>query len=468
MHFTIFPAETYQQRRAGLCRLLPKGLILLLGNEETGMNYRDNVYPFRQDSSFLYYFGLDTPGLAAVIDPSSGKEIVFGNELTMDQIIWTGPLPSLREMAAAVGVRETRPFDELAGFLAAEKNAGNTIHYLPPYRGTNQMRLSAWLQIPLAQVAQQASEPLIRAIVQQRAVKDPLEVAAIEEAVDISADMHLAAMQQLRPGMKEYELAAIVLEAAHRAGGRLAYNTICTIEGQVLHNHYYGNTIRKGDMVLLDAGAENPMHYAGDLTRTFPAARSFTTRQKEVYQVVFDSLAHASSLLAPGTRFIDVHAQACEALLKGLKAIGLVKGDPAEAVQAGVHTLFFQCGLGHMMGLDVHDMEDLGEPLVGYSDTVRKRTDFGWKSLRLGRELEEGFVLTVEPGVYIIPELIDRWKAEKKHPDFVNYELLESYRDFTGVRIENNFLVTANGSKRLGKYLPMTVAEVEAIRSAAV
>ncbi|GAO41338.1 putative aminopeptidase [Flavihumibacter petaseus NBRC 106054] len=433
-----------------------------MGNEESGMNYRDNTYPFRQDSTFLYYFGLDVAGLAAVIDPESGAEILFGNELTMDQIIWTGPLPSLREMAAAAGITTVEPFDALPGWL---KKAGalHTVHYLPPYRELNQMRLAEWFGIPVAQVPDKVSVPLIEAVVRQRAIKEAIEATAIEEAVSISVDMHHAAMKHVKPGMKEHELAAKVLEVAHAAGGRLSYNVICTIEGQVLHNHYYGNTIRNGDLVLLDAGAEQVMHYAGDLTRTFPAGGKFTNQQREVYDVVLNSLERAAGQLHPGKRFIDIHALACEALLQGLKEIGLFMGDPAEGVQEGAHTLFFQCGLGHMMGLDVHDMEDLGEQYVGYSPQLAKRKDFGWKYLRLGRELEAGYVLTVEPGIYIIPELIDRWKAENKLAGMINYPLLEKYRHFTGIRIENNYLITATGSRLFGKPLATTAAEVEAM-----
>jgi Xaa-Pro aminopeptidase len=244
----------------------------------------------------------------------------------------------------------------------------------------------------------------------------------------------------------------------------LSYPIILTVEGQTLHNHYHGNTMKDGQLLLVDAGAEQSMHYAGDLTRTFPVGRQFNTQQKEIFDIVLSALELATSLLKPGAHFIDIHTAASEELLRGLKSVGLVKGDPAEAVQAGVHTLFFQCGLGHMMGLDVHDMEDLGEQYVGYSDELKKRTDFGWKSLRLGKELEPGFVLTVEPGIYIIPQLLDRWKAENKLSDFINYEALGAYRNFSGIRIENNFLITHTGHQRLGKYLPDTAREIESIR----
>jgi Xaa-Pro aminopeptidase len=464
MHFKLFPQPVYINRRTILKKMIGSGLIVLLGNEESGMNYKDNTYPFRQDSSFLYYFGLDVAGLAAVIDTDSGEEIIFGNELSIDDIIWTGPLPTIKEMAESVGIHNTKPYQLISKFITAAKNAGRKVHFLPPYRPENNIKLAEWLQVQVSELSTISSEELVKAIVAQRSIKEDIELVAIEEAVSISADMHFTAMHQAKIGMKEYELAAKVMDVAYGAGGRLSYPVILTVEGQVLHNHYHGNTMQDGHLLLVDAGAEQSMHYAGDLTRTFPVGRQFSTQQREMYDIVLSALELATSMLKPGALFIDIHAAAAEELLRGLKLVGLVKGDPAEAVRAGAHTMFFQCGLGHMMGLDVHDMEDLGEQYVGYSDELKKRTDFGWKSLRLGKELEPGFVLTVEPGIYIIPELIDRWKAENKLADFINYDALEAYRNFTGIRIENNFHITHTGHRRLGKYLPDSSKEIESIR----
>lgn len=461
MQFNLFPKEVYINRRKKLQELVGEGLILLMGNQESSMNYKDNWYPFRQDSTFLYYFGLDVAGLAAIIDTESGATTIFGNELSMDDIIWTGPLPTVHEMAEMVGVPSTAPYGKVRAIVQDAQAHGRTIHILKPYRPENSIQLAAWL-CTAPELAD--SVTLIKAIIKQRAHKEDIEIKEIEDAVSISADMHMAAIRHARPGMKEYELVAKVEEVAAAANGRLAYPVILTINGQVLHNHYHGHTIQEGQMILNDAGAENAMHYAGDLTRTFPVGREFTSRQKEIYQIVLGSMDHAISLLRPGITFREVHAQASETLLSGLKAIGLVKGDPAEAVAAGVHTLFFQCGLGHMMGLDVHDMEDLGEEYVGYTDTLKKSREFGWKSLRLGRELEKGYVLTVEPGIYMIPELIDRWAAEKKLEHFINYKAVAAYRDFGGIRIEDNFLITEDGSHKLGKHLPKTLKEIEALR----
>jgi Xaa-Pro aminopeptidase len=428
------------------------------------MNYKDNCYPFRQDSTFLYYVGIDQPGLAVIFDLDENKEILFGENAGIDDIIWTGPQPLVQELAESVGIASSDNGAQLASLLAAARKAQRPLHILPPYRPENKIKLAAWLGCSIEQLQEFISEPLIRSVISQREIKEDRELYEMDKACSISADMHLVAMQYARPGMKEYELAAQVEAIALANYGRLSYPTILTINGQTLHNHYHGNTIREGDMVLIDAGAETTMHYAGDLTRTFPVSKQFTTRQHELYNVVLNALEHAIALLRPGIQYKEVHTQACIKLVEGLTAVGLMKGNAQEAVAAGAHTMFFQCGLGHMIGLDVHDMEDLGEPLVGYDDQLKKSKEFGWKSLRLGKTLQTGFTLTVEPGIYIIPELIDRWKAEQKNAAFINYELLNDYRTFGGIRIEDNFVITENGSKKLGKPLPKKPEEIEAFR----
>ncbi|MGZ3872984.1 MAG: aminopeptidase P family protein [Mucilaginibacter sp.] len=467
MDLHLFEQQVYTGRRQVLKQHISNdGLILLMGNDDSSMNYKDNTYLFRQDSSFLYYFGLDTHGLAAIIDTDTGEEVIFGNELTIDDIVWTGTLPTVSEMAALVGVSLTKPYDQVIHYIHKALSAGRPVHILPPYRPENKIKLAAWLNSSLEDIARYVSVKLVKAVVAQRVIKTPLEVAELEKAVDISIDMQLAVIRHARPGIKEYELVAKAHETAIAANARLGYPAIITTHGQTLHTHYYGNTLQEGRMVLSDIGAENAMHYGGDLTRTFPVGKTFTTRQKELYEVVLASMDHAISLLKPGTRYKDIHLAACQKLVEGLVQAGLMKGDPAEAVAAGAHTMFFQCGLGHMLGMDTHDMEDLGEQYVGYTDNLKKETElFGLKSLRLGRELEAGFVLTVEPGIYIIPELIDRWQAEWKYEDFINYDILNTYRDFGGIRIEDNFLITETGSQLLGKYLPKTLEEIEGLKA---
>lgn len=466
MELHLFDQQVYTGRRQVLKQNMAQdGLILLLGNDDSSMNYRDNTYPFRQDSTFLYYFGLDVHGLAAVIDTDTGEEVIFGNELTIDDIVWTGTLPTVSEMASMVGVTQTKPYDQVLHYVHKALIAGRKVHIIPPYRPENKIKLATWFNTSLEDVAGYVSVKLIKAVISQRVIKTPLEVAEMEKAVSISVDMMKAVIAHTRPGIKEYELVAKAHETAIAHNARLGYPAIITTHGQTLHTHYYGNTLQEGRMVLSDIGAENNMCYGGDLTRTFPVGRTFTGRQKDLYEVVLSSMDHAISMLKPGVRYKDIHLAAAQKLVEGLTQAGIMKGDAVEAVEVGAHTMFFQCGLGHMLGMDTHDMEDLGEPYVGYTDTLKKETSiFGLKSLRLGRELEAGFVLTVEPGIYVIPELIDRWQAEKKYADFINYDVLNTYRDFGGIRIEDNFLITDTGYHLLGKYLPKTLKEIEAMK----
>jgi Xaa-Pro aminopeptidase len=464
MNKYMFDQATYKARREKLKMRVGKGLILLPGNEDSSMNYRDNLYPFRQDSSFLYFFGLDKPGLAAIIDIDNDRVVVYGKELTMDEIVWTGPLPSLAEQAAAAGIGLTEPVTALAPVLSSAQGSGRTIHFLPPYRPENILKLSAWLGVAPHSLREHASVPLIKAVVEQRSIKTAEEVGQIEEAVNTTAAMHLAAIKGARDGMTEAQLAAGLQAIAIAAGGNLSFPTILTVNGQVLHNHYGPTVMREGRIAICDSGAENAMHYAGDMTRTFPVGKRFSTLQREMYEIVLGAQEAAVAALRPGVLFRDVHSLAARKLMEGLNALGVTKGDPEAAVEAGAHTIVFQCGLGHMMGLDVHDMEDLGEEYVGYTEALKKGTAFGWKSLRLGRALEAGFVVTIEPGLYFIPELMDQYRAEGKYRDFINYDRLEGLRGFGGIRIEEDLLITAEGSRLLGKPLAKTADDIEALR----
>ncbi|MCX6922574.1 MAG: Xaa-Pro aminopeptidase, partial [Verrucomicrobia bacterium] len=387
----MFSVQTYIERREQLKRRLNcGGLLLFLGNEESSMNYADNTYHFRQDSTFLYYFGVDQPGYAAIIDLDEDRTTVFADDLTIDAIVWTGNLPSVAELAARGGVKETRPTAALAEALVQAKAKGRQIHFLPPYRPENKIKLADLLEVSPAKAMDKASLPFIRAVVEMRAVKSVEEIEEIEQGVNISVDMHMAAMRMVRPGMKEVEVAARVTEIALAAGGNLSFPVIATIHGETLHNHAHHNTLKRGDIFLLDCGAETAMHYAGDLSSTFPVDRTFTSRQKDVYSVVLVAHLAAIEKVGPGIPMREVHRTACRSLAEGLKGLGLMKGDLDEAVAQGAHALFFQCGTGHMLGLDVHDMEDLGEVWVGYEGQP-KSTQFGLKSLRLARPLKPGF-----------------------------------------------------------------------------
>ena len=428
------------------------------------MNYRANTYHFRQDSNFLYFFGLDQPGLAAVLDVDAGEEIIFGDELTMEDVVWTGPLPTIAEQANRVGIAKTLPFNLLGDFMKKGVEQGRAVHFTPPYRHDNMILLSDMLDQPVAKLKENASETLIRAIVAQRSYKSAEEVAEMERAVNISGAMQVAVMKAAAVGKKEAELAGIAAGIATGMGGALAYGIIMTINGQVLHNHHHYNTLQSGQLLLGDHGAETHLHYAGDLTRTCPVDKKFTGRQRDIYNLVLDAEVSAIESLKPGLPYLDVHLAAARRMAEGLKSLGLMKGDLDEAVAQGAHALFFPHGLGHQIGLDVHDMEDLGEDFVGYSDEIKRSKLFGTAYLRLGRALEPGFVLTVEPGLYFIPELIDQWEAEGKFTDFINYGALKDWRSFGGIRIEDNVLVTEDGHRVLCKPVPKTVEEIEALR----
>lgn len=457
---SYFSKETYIGRRQQLKERVGSGLLLFLGNDQAPMNYADNTYSFRQDSTFLYYFGLDHDGLAAVINIDDDREIIFGNDPTIDDIVWMGTQPPLAEKAERVGVSETLPLSRLADYVK-----GKQVHYLPPYRGEHQVKLQELLGIAPAAQAAGASIPFIRAVVDMRNHKTAEEIAEIEKAVDVSVEMHLAMMRMVRPGVHEAEVRAAVTAIAQQGGGDISFPVIATTHGQTLHNHGYIHTAQAGDMFLLDAGAEVASHYCGDLSSTYPVSGTFDGRQRVIFDICLNAHRTAVAALAPGVPFRDVHLKACTAIAEGMKSIGLMKGNIDEAVQAGAHAMFFPCGLGHMMGLDVHDMENLGEVWVGY-DGQPKSTLFGIKSLRLARPLEPGFVFTIEPGIYFIPELIDRWRAEGRFADFLCYDAIDQFRDFGGLRNEEDYLITADGCRRLGtKYKPMTPEEMAAAGS---
>lgn len=463
----MFKKVTYQSRRTQLVKDVKSGLILLLGNDDVGMNYGANVYHFRQDSSFLYFVGIDQPGLAAVIDTENGITTVYGDESTLEDIVWTGAQPSIQDKAAQVGIDKTERKSELAEALASAQGAGRKIHFLPPYRAKNQRKIQLFLGIQPEAQKGAASKVLINAVVAQRSYKSAEEIVEMEKAVDISRAMHVAVMKAAKAGMKEAQLAGIAHGIAMAAEGHPAYPIIMTVKGQILHSHDHSNVLKSGQLILGDYGGETKTHYAGDITRTFPVDETFTQQQREIYEIVLKAENDCIAACMPGVAYRDVHSKAAQIIGEGLKDLGLMKGDISEAVAQGATALFFPHGLGHHIGLDVHDMEDLGEDFVGYSEHVKRSDLFGTAYLRLGRELEKDFVLTVEPGIYFIPELMDRWQADGKFTDFINYEKLAPYRDFSGIRIEDDVLITENGNRVLGKAIPKTVSEIEELRGGA-
>ncbi|MFH1936635.1 MAG: aminopeptidase P family protein [Bacteroidota bacterium] len=459
----MFPSSIYKDRRNRLRNEVHGGLIFFPGNQEVSFNYPANTYAFRQDSNFLYFFGLDQPDLAGIMDLDSGKDVLLGNDVEIDDIIWMGHQPSIHERGNQVGVEETCAMSELEEVLRLAHSSGRPVHYLPPYRGETIIQLSELLAQPLSGIRNQASEELIRGVVKLRMKKDQIEVQEMENMVDVAWLMHTTAMKMARHGTIEKEIAGTIEGIALSQGCGVSFPVILTINGQTLHNHYHGNMLVPGRMLVIDAGAESEYHYASDITRTVPVGGEFSLRQKEIYDIVLAANMAAIKAVKPGVFFRDIHLLAAREITRGLIALGIMKGDVDESVSNGAHTMFFPHGLGHPIGLDVHDLEGLGENVVGYDQEIQRSKEFGLGFLRFGRKLQEHFVMTIEPGIYFIPELIDIWKAEGKHTDFINYDLVESYKDFGGIRIEDDVLVTAKGSRVLGRPIPKTVEEIEAI-----
>jgi Xaa-Pro aminopeptidase len=459
----MFDTRIYVQRRSRLKEKIKSGLILFLGNEESPMNYPGNPYHFRQDSTFLYFFGLDFPSLAAVIDIDEDKEIVFGNEVEIEDIIWMGFQPLLIIRATASGIKETAPLNQLEETVKKAIQKGKKVHYLPPYRPETKLKIAQLLDLQPDVIQDNASKELIKEVVAQRSVKIDEEIDEIEKAHSVTYEMHTTAMRMAKAGVYEREIVGEIEGIAFSHGCHLAFPTILTINGQILHNHYHGNVLKEGRLLVNDSGAESEMHYASDITRTFPVGGKFTEKQREIYEIVLNSQNTAIQSIKPGIKYREVHLKISKIIASGLKDLGLIKGDIEDAVREGVHAMFFPHGLGHLMGLDVHDMEDLGEDYVGYDDKTKRSDQFGFAYLRFAKELQPGHVLTVEPGIYFIPALIDKWKGEKKLTQFIDYERVDKYRDFGGIRIEDNVLVTESGSRVLGKSIPKKIEEVEEI-----
>ena len=462
----MFPKEVYRKRRQRLAADVGTGVILFLGNDLSPMNYPDNFYPFRQDSSFLYFWGQDIPDLTAAIDIDASREIVFGDEITLEASVWSGAAPSLRSLCEKAAINETAPAGQLHEFIRGAVKSNRPVHILPQYRAGNTLKISRLLgRVPEA-IAETVSPELIRAVVSQRSAKSDAEIEQIETALDITCAMHTMAMQMTSPGKYELEIVSAMESLAYsRGGSRMSYPTIFSINGDILHNQFHGNIMQNGDLAVNDSGAESPMHYASDITRTIPVGGTFSPRQKDIYGIALAAQENAIQAMRPGIEFRDVHKLSCRIITEGLQQLGLMQGDVDESVDQGAHALFQPAGLGHMIGLDVHDMEGLGEDFVGYTDTITRSSLFGTNRLRMARPLEAGFMMTVEPGIYFISQLIDRWKAEKKFLQFIDYDKVEAFKGFGGVRVEDNVLVTEEGVRVLGPPIPKSMEDVEALAS---
>jgi Xaa-Pro aminopeptidase len=459
----MFKSEVYLKRRSGLHKRMKSGVGLFIGNLDSPMNYPANPYHFRQDSDFLYYFGLDLQGLTGLMDFDSGKDWVFGNEVDLDDIIWMGPQPSVKELAEKCGISNTASPSKLETVLKDAISKKRKIHFLPSYRAETKMTLGRLLGENPCELKTKASTDLIRAVVSMRSIKDSIEIEEIEKAMGIAYEMHVTAMKMCKPGTREQEIFGTIEGIALARGGGSAFPIILSINGQTLHNHDHSNILQKGRMMVTDAGAETNLHYSSDITRTTPVGGKFSQKQKEIYEVVLKANTEAIKAAKPGFSNKELHLNACRVIASSLKELGLMKGDTAEAVNAGAHAMFMPHGLGHMMGLDVHDMEALGEDFIGYDEKTKRSEQFGLAFLRFALPYQPGHVFTVEPGIYFIPQLIDKWNSEGKFRDFINYAKVEKLKDFGGVRIEDNVLITEKGNKLLGKPIPKTVSEIEAV-----
>ncbi len=458
----LFSKETYVNRRAELRRLVGSGLIVIFGNNDSPMNYPANAYKFRQDSNFLYFFGHHRDGLVGVIDADSGEEVLFGNEIDIDDIVWYGSVTSVVEMARECGVEKSVPMNGLQVCVEAARKSGRIVHFLPPYRHDTMIQIMDLLDVHPSRQREAASLALIRAVVQLRSKKSTEEIAELERAAAIGYEMHTAAMRLCRPGVTEQYIGGVLDGIAAKLGSITSFQSIVSMHGEILHGYPSTRSLEAGRLMLCDAGAETIEHYCSDHTRTTPVSGRFTQRQKDIYNIVVDCHDLALTHARPGVRWWDVHMDVCRLMTERLKTLGLMKGDTEEAVRAGAHALFLPHGLGHMMGMDVHDMEGLGQTYVGYDDETLPSSQFGTASLRFARRLEEGFVVTDEPGIYFIPDLIDLWHSQGINSEFLNFGEIEKYKDFGGIRIEDDVLITSDGCRFLGeKLIPYKVEDVE-------
>ncbi len=433
------------------------------GNSEAPRNYPDNGYHFRQDSNFLYFFGIKLPDLVGLLDIDAGEDWLFGDDLSMDDIIWTGPQPTVSDLAARCGVVNTAPLAVLQEKLTLAIRRGRPVHFLPPYRMDNKMKIGKWLGLCPDSIADRISIELAIAVVSLRDKKSDEEIREIEDACEIGYQMHTTAMKMCRPGVRERDIAGEIEGVALKMGEGVSFHSIVTQHGETLHNHSHDGILESGRMLLVDAGAENLMNYCSDFTRTYPVNGKFTSMQRDIYNIVLAANARAFELAKPDMLYRDVHLAAVKVIVEGLISLGIMKGDADEAVAAGAHALFMPHGLGHMMGIDVHDMEDIGEKYVGYDLETERSAQLGVSNLRMARRLQVGMVMTDEPGIYFIPAYIAKWKAENTNTQFINFDKLEPYMNFGGIRIEDDLLITPTGNRILGKRrIPVTVEEIEA------
>lgn len=458
----MFTKEIYEQRRNSLRKRIKSGVIILTGNSEASRNYPDNYDHFRQDSTFLYYFGINAPNLVGVIDIDAATDCIYGNDYTIEDIIWMGDQPLVRQLAEKVGVNSTYSLRELDNVVGMAIRKGRKIHFLPPYRAATNLQLSALLGIKTPVIKNYVSQELVRAVVADREIKSSEEIAELDRAFNIGYEMHTLAMKMCEPNLCEREIAGAIEGVALRRGAGVSFHNIVSHNGQTLHNHSHANRLDANRLLLVDAGAETVLNYCSDNTRTMPVSGIYTTKQREMYEVLTSAFEFSISQLKAGVTYQNVQKGCFRVLAEGLSSLGLIKGDVVDAVECGTMSLFMPHGLGHQLGLDVHDMENFGENNVGYDEETERSSKFGFSSLRMGKRLRAGHVITVEPGLYFIPKLIEKWRNEGINRSFVNYELLEDYLDFGGMRVEDTFVIHEHGARMLGnKRIPYTATQIE-------
>lgn len=457
----MFSRDVYKQRRLVLQKQLGNGLIILLGNNESPMNYPANTFPFRQDSTFLYYFGVDRPGFAGLIDIDENRHVLVGDDFTIDDIIWMGPQPKVEDFSFLCAADDHCSITEMKKIVQEAISKKRKIHFLPPYRPENKIYLASLLGIMEDKLSYFASTALIKTIVSQREIKAPNEISEIEKALDISWEMYQQLIRKMKPGLGECEMVGVLESIVAAKKSRFSFPLILSVHGETLHNHHHDNIMQANDLLICDSGAESPEHYASDITRTIPVSGRYSSQQREIYQVVISAREAAFAVINPGIPFLDAHKAAAKAICTGLKMLGLMKGNEEDAVNEGAHALFFPHGLGHMLGLDVHDMEDLGENFVGYNEDFIRGSQFGLAYLRMAKPVRIGHVLTVEPGIYFIPELIDLWQSEKKWQTFIDFNKVNEYRSFGGIRVEDDIAIDADGFRILGKPIASSIDEIE-------
>jgi len=457
----MFPSKVYTERRKALLKKLSAGLILIPGNSEVPYNYQANTYHFRQDSTFSYFFGLNDPNLVGVIDIEDENEFIFGDNIDMEDIIWMGNLPSVDERAAKVGIVKTFALKELTSVIKKANSHGRKIHFLPPYRGESLLQLENLLGISKTEISKTVSIELIKAVIELRLVKDKYEITETERMLDVAYLMHTQVMKLAKPGVSEKEIAGIIEGIALSNASGVSFPIILSMNGETLHNHVHTNILQNGRLLITDAGSESELLYASDITRTIPVSGEFSPIQRNIYNIVLEANLKVLELASPNNTYLDVHIGASKVIATGLKDLGLMKGNIDDAVEAGAHALFFPHGVGHALGMDVHDLEGLGEDFIGYDESIIRSKQFGLAYLRFAKKPKPGYILTDEPGIYFIPELIDLWRSEKRYMDFINYDKVDSYKGFGGIRIEDDILITEQGCRVLGKPIPKRVEEIE-------